>query len=168
LQENLQEKVNCNSQNSSIPPSSEIIKPEKKERQKRKRRKRGGQKGHIGYSRELYPESECTRIEDHKPETGKCCGEKLSGIDANPDRHQVVEIPPIQLEIAEHRLHQLECNHCGAKTRAKLPAWEKSQRKKSMVMGSSNAIDYLLSSYFIPLHERRNGFVGRKFCRDSQ
>ncbi len=27
--ENLQEKVNCNSTNSSIPPSTEIVKPEK-------------------------------------------------------------------------------------------------------------------------------------------
>ena len=119
-QENLQEKINCNSQNSSIPPSTEIIKPERKKRQKK--RFRGGQKGHVGHSRELYPKSECISIEDHKPETCKCCGEKLSGTDANPYRHQVVEIPPIQLEIAEHRLHQLECDHCGTKTRAKLPA----------------------------------------------
>lgn len=121
IPENLQEKVNCNSQNSSVPPSTELIKPEKKQRQKRKKRNRGGQRGHLGYSRELYPESECTSIEDHFPETCKCCGEKLSGIDANPYRHQVVEIPPIELEIIEHRLDQIECNHCGTKTRAKLP-----------------------------------------------
>jgi transposase len=119
--ENLQEKVNCNSTNSSIPPSTEIVKPEKKKPSKRKTRSRGGQKGHLGNSRELYPESECRSIENHKPEQCKCCGEKLSGTDKNPYRHQVVEIPPIELEIREHRLHQLECNHCGAKTRAKLP-----------------------------------------------
>ena len=121
-QENLQEKVNCNSQNSSIPPSTEIIKPERKERPKKKKRKRGGQRGHLGYRRKLYPESECTRIEDHKPERCQCCGEKLSGTDSEPYRHQVVEIPPIELEIAEHRLHQLECGHCGTKKRKKLPA----------------------------------------------
>ena len=121
VQENLEEKVNCNSQNSSIPPSSEIIKPEKKKPSKRKKRRRGGQFGHGGNSRELYPESECVSIEDYLPETCKCCGEKLSGADDNPYRHQVVEIPPIKLEIIEHRLHQLECNHCGTKTRANLP-----------------------------------------------
>ncbi len=121
--ENLQEKVNCNSKNSSIPPSTEIFKPETtKKPKKRKKRNRGGQKGHIGNSRELYPESKCKSVENHKPETCKCCGEKLSGTDDNPYRHQIVEIPPIELEIVEHRLHQLECNHCGAKTRAKLPA----------------------------------------------
>jgi transposase len=119
--ENLQEKVNCNSKNSSIPPSTEIFKPEKKKPSKKKKRNRGGQKGHLGSSRELYPESQCKSVENHKPETCKCCGEKLSGTDDNPYRHQIVEIPPIKLDILEHRLHQLECNHCGAKTRAKLP-----------------------------------------------
>ena len=65
--ENLQEKVNCNSKNSSIPPSTEIVKPEKKKPNKKKKRNRGGQKGHLGYSRELYPESECRDVKDHKP-----------------------------------------------------------------------------------------------------
>jgi transposase len=119
--ESLTEKVKINSQNSSIPPSSEIVKPEKKKLGKKKKKSRGGQKGHIGKSRELYPESECRSIENHVPATCKCCGEELSGTDSNPYRHQVVEIPPRELEIVEHRLHELECNHCGAKTRAKLP-----------------------------------------------
>jgi hypothetical protein len=119
--EKLEEKVNCNSTNSGIPPSTEIVKPEKKKTNKRKKRNRGGQKGHPGNSRELYPESECRSIENHLPQTCKCCGEKLSGTDNNPHRHQIVEIPAIELEIVEHRLHQLECNHCGTKTRANLP-----------------------------------------------
>ncbi|MBL1209369.1 IS66 family transposase [Geminocystis sp. GBBB08] len=120
-QENLQEKVNCNSQNSSIPPSTELIKPDKKKTNHKKKRLRGGQSGHLGYSRPLYDESECTSIENHFPITCKCCGEGLSGKDESPYPHQIVEIPPIKLEIIEHRLHQLECNHCGEKTRAKLP-----------------------------------------------
>lgn len=119
--QDIAEKVNTNSQNSSIPPSTEIVKPEKKKPKKKKKRNRGGQKGHQGYSRELYPEKECNKIENHLPEICDCCGEKLSGEDANPYRHQIVEIPPIKLEITEHRLHQLECNHCGSLTRAKLP-----------------------------------------------
>ena len=46
---------------------------------------------------------------------------QLTGVDSNPYRHQVVEIPPIKLHIEEHRLHQLSCPHCGEKTRAVLP-----------------------------------------------
>lgn len=33
----------------------------------------------------------------------------------------MVDIPPIQPYIEEHRLHQLTCQHCGEKTRAVLP-----------------------------------------------
>jgi transposase len=87
-QDHLQEKVNCNSQNSSIPPSTELIKPEKNKGAKRKKRKRGGQSGHVGHSRPLYDESEFIKIEieNHLPQTCKCCGEELSGIDESPYR----------------------------------------------------------------------------------
>ena len=47
----LKEKVNCNSRNSSIPPSTELIKPDQKKPVKKKKRKRGGQSGHVGHSR---------------------------------------------------------------------------------------------------------------------
>ena len=119
--DHLQEKVNRNSDNSHSPPSSDSFKPEMKDRKKRKRRKRGGQKGHQGHSRVLYPVEECTSVHDHRPKTCLCCGEELFGFDTSPYRHQVVEIPPVQLQIEEHRLHQLSCEHCGKKTRAELP-----------------------------------------------
>jgi transposase len=45
----------------------------------------------------------------------------LEGEDANPYRHQQVEIPPIKPILIEYRLHQLECGECGKSTRAKLP-----------------------------------------------
>lgn len=56
-----------------------------------------------------------------EPEGVGCCGEELSGEDAHPYRHQIVEIPPIKPIVVEHRLHQLVCNNCGTFTRAKLP-----------------------------------------------
>ena len=62
-----------------------------------------------------------TLLQRCREKSGTCCGEKLTGFDPNPYRHQVVEIPPIQLHIEEHRLHQLSCHHCGQKTRATLP-----------------------------------------------
>lgn len=118
---NLSEKVNRNSENSHSPPSSDLNKPERKKRKKRKGGKRGGQTGHQGHSRVLYPVSECTSVEDHLPKTCSSCGEELFGFDSSPYRHQVVDIPPIRLQIEEHRLHQLSCAHCGQKTRAQLP-----------------------------------------------
>ncbi|MEW6736183.1 MAG: hypothetical protein AB1489_33125 [Acidobacteriota bacterium] len=46
----------------------------------------------------------------------------MKGKDCHPYRHQVVELPPIEPYVEEHRLHQLECQKCRALTRAKLPA----------------------------------------------
>jgi transposase len=119
--QDLQEKVNCNSRNSHSPPASDAPQVENKKKGKKSSKKRGGLPGHQGHSRDLYQEEECTSITDHYPSHCNCCGKKLTGFDPNPYRHQIVEIPPIQLEIAEHRLHQLECPHCHTATRAILP-----------------------------------------------
>lgn len=76
----------------------------------------GGQPGHKGHSRDLYPIEECSEVIDHHPEECASCGETLSGSDTNPYRHQIVEIPPITPIVIEHRLHQLTCTLCGATT----------------------------------------------------
>jgi transposase len=36
-------------------------------------------------------------------------------------RHQVAELPPIAVRVAQHRLHRLRCPVCAAETRAELP-----------------------------------------------
>ena len=121
--EKISEKVNQNSQNSNKPPTSDPLNVEiRKKKKKLGGKKRGGQVGHKGYSRFLYPVEDCQEIIEHYPENCKCCGEKLKGIDLNPYRHQIVEIPPIVLEIVEHRLYERVCENCGQKTRAVLPA----------------------------------------------
>ena len=117
----LTEKVNRNSKNSNSPPSSDLPQVEKKKSKKTRGKKRGGQPGHQGHRRELYPIEECEKVIDYSPSRCKCCGEELIGEDKTPYRHQVVEIPPIKLQIEEHRLHQRQCSHCGVKTRAQLP-----------------------------------------------
>ena len=121
VQEQLLEKVNQTSKNSSLPPSSDLPGVEKKQSVKKSSKKRGGQPGHKGISRELYPMEDCSSIIEHHPQECPSCGEALSGCDTNPYRHQIVEIPPINPIIIEHRLHQLTCSFCGTKTRATLP-----------------------------------------------
>jgi hypothetical protein len=120
-QQELLEKSNRTSKNSSSPPSLDPPNAEKHEKKNKSAKKRGGQLGHKGHSRFLYDVSECESVFNHHPEKCSCCGEKLNGIDANPYRHQIVEIPPIKPIIVEHRLHQIECQQCGTLTRAKLP-----------------------------------------------
>jgi transposase len=121
----LEEQVKQNSQNSSQPPSKDGFGKKKAVEileKKEEKRKRGGQIGHKGHERHLYEASKCEEIHEHRPEICKVCGSALSGEDEAPYRHQTVEIPPVKMQITEHRLHELECQHCRQKTRAKLPS----------------------------------------------
>lgn len=120
----LEEQLNQNSQNSSSPPSKDGFgtpKPDPQAKGKGNRR-RGGQPGHKGHSRKLYPLEACQSVFEHHPATCRHCGEALSGHDPAPYRHQIVELPPIAPIVTEHRLHALDCEHCGKTTRSKLPA----------------------------------------------
>lgn len=121
VQQQLLEKANRTSKNSSSPPSLDLPGFGKKSGKKKSSKKRGGQPGHEGHSRDLYPIEECSEMIEHYPTTCPSCRESLNGEDENPHRHQVVEIPPIEPIVIEHRLHQLTCSRCGTSTRAALP-----------------------------------------------
>jgi hypothetical protein len=120
-QQQLLEKVSQTSKNSSLPPSQDSPGFRKKSGKRTSKKKRGGQPGHDGHSRNLYPIEKCSDVQDHYPTICRCCGESLSGEDALPYRHQIVEIPPIEPIVIEYRLHQLTCERCGFLTRATLP-----------------------------------------------
>ena len=121
--EDLREKLGSNSSSSSKPPSSDReAKPHTRTRRKPSGRKRGGQPGHPGRSRKLFSPEECSSVKDHHPEQcGKCGSRRLEDCKKEPHRHQVIEIPPINLQIDEHRLHWKECLDCDRQTRAELP-----------------------------------------------
>ena len=117
----LQEQVTQTSRNSSRPPSSD---PPQSPRPPRPRgqRRRGGQPGHLGQTRTLVPVDEVDEVVVLKPEQCSGCQAPLSGDDASPFRHQVIEIPPLKPVITEYQWHQLVCPACGATTRAPWPA----------------------------------------------
>ena len=120
----LEEQKGRSSRNSSKPPSSDGagFKPPGKEKSKSTGRKRGGQEGHPGASRNLLPSEQCADVIPHVPTTCRGCGEALSGVDPEPHRHQVVDIPKIEPFVIEHQLHRLICPHCHTTTCAELPA----------------------------------------------
>ncbi len=117
----LREQINRTSNNSSQAPSSDLPKAPKRSHKEKSGKKRGAQPGHEGHRRSLYAVEQCRRVTDHYPKICRGCGGELSGEDANPYRHQIVEMPPSTPQVEEHRLHQLECQHCGQLTRAELP-----------------------------------------------
>ena len=119
----IEEQIKQNSQNSSRPPSSDNgRKPNKSKAKKEKKQKPKSRRSDSSRnSRKIYPIEECKEVHAHVPEYCQHCGEKLSGEDQQPYRHQIIEIPPISAYIIEHQLHQLECDCCGKKTRGVLP-----------------------------------------------
>jgi transposase len=67
------------------------------------------------------PVAEVDEVVVLKPEQCQGCHAPLSGDDASPLRHQVIEIPPIKPVITEYQWHQLTCPECGEMTRAPWP-----------------------------------------------
>jgi transposase len=116
----LEERRNQTSRNSSRPPSSDSPQHQHPRRPPGKRR-RGGQPGHPGHTRTLVPVDEVDEVVVLKPKQCSSCQAPLSGDDAAPFRHQVIEIPPIKPVITEYQWHQLTCPACGETTRAPWP-----------------------------------------------
>jgi hypothetical protein len=114
-------RLNQTSRNSSKPPSSDPPGAKPRPTKAPTGRKTGGQLGHEGHSRQLKPESEVDQIVDVWPEKCGQCGTLLLGEDAQPERHQVTELPRITPVVTEYRRHRLCCLACGAQTQAPWP-----------------------------------------------
>lgn len=118
----LQEQLNRNSNNSSQPPSSDGPNvASKTARPPKRKRSQGGQPGHQGTTRKLVPLEQVNESYDLKADQCRQCGERLTGTDPEPYRHQVTDIPPVVAEVTEYRLHSLTCPACGTESRAELP-----------------------------------------------
>lgn len=118
----LEEKVNQSSQNSSKPPSSDGF--GKRAKAKGKGHKPAREPGGTSAAREarkLYPEEACRAVHEVIPPTCGSCGVSLSGQDSHPHRHQVIELPAVEPDVIEYRLHELRCSCCDRLTRAALP-----------------------------------------------
>lgn len=114
----LKEQVKQNSQNSSKPPSQDLGKGFKPKEKAPGKKKAGGQPGHEGHERRLYPIEQCQSVKDYYPDTCIDCGEPLTGQDKEPYRVQIVELPKVVPVVSEHRFHALCCSQCGSYTRA--------------------------------------------------
>ena len=119
----LTERLQQDSRTSSRPPSSDP--PQalgKRPRQEPSGRRPGGQPGHEGHTRGLVPVEEVDVVVPVKPVRCRRCQHPLQGEDAQPQRHQVTEVPPVKPVVTEYQLHQLVCPACGEATRAEVPA----------------------------------------------
>src|SRR6058998_1408997 len=102
--QDLKARLDQNSTNSSRPPSTDPIGVKRRPPEPPSKKRRGGQKGHPRRMRALVPLGRVAAVTDCKPTRCRRCGHPLSGEDAEPRRHQVAELPPIEPEVREYRL----------------------------------------------------------------
>lgn len=116
----LERQLGQNSGNSHKPPSSDS--PGTRPSKPATGRSRGGQPGHKPNRREMMPAEKVTRRTVVKPSTCKCCGSRrLDQVGAETRVHQVLEVPQIQPDVHEIRMHAADCRDCGSRTWAELP-----------------------------------------------
>jgi transposase len=106
--------------NSSVPPSTEHPHAKSLAAGPPTKRPRGGQPGHPKHQRTLLDPEDCNEVVPLKPTCCRSCGKALEGIDSDPLRHQVWEIPQPQPVVIEYQRHRLTCS-CGCSTCAPLP-----------------------------------------------
>ncbi len=81
----------------------------------------GGQPGHEGHGRSLMPAGRVDQWIPVKPGACHRCGQRLTGEDPHPRRHQQVVIPPMRAQVIEYQLHTLRCPACDRLTEADWP-----------------------------------------------
>ena len=111
----LEAKLNQNSSNSHLPPSSDgpHVKPAPPKTPSGK--KRGGQSGHPRHERVLLPADE---THDRKPSRCRRCCAELSGEDPDPIVDQVIDLPEKLYTAIHYRRHRLMCPRCQTVTTA--------------------------------------------------
>lgn len=123
LVEQLTEKLNQNSTNSHLPPSSDGPGAGSRgagtSKKPKSKRKRGGQKGHRGAHRHLLPPELVNTFADLFPEVCLSCAAALAPrLDPHAHRYQQVDLRDHRPHLTEWRCHECPCDRCGARTRA--------------------------------------------------
>lgn len=125
--ERLKIKLGTDSQTSSKPPSTDLLKKPSKAKEKLAEvetepasRKPGGQPGHQGKTRKGF--GRIDRYELLRPEQCSHCGS--SNLESEPTHvscQQVAQLVEAPIEVVEYQRHSCRCRSCGQETTASLP-----------------------------------------------
>jgi len=112
--------IKKDSHNSSKPPSSDGYRKRPVKQEKKSGRKPGGQKGHEGNTLRMV--SNPDKVVVHRVGVCGSCGKSLKREKViEYDRRQVFDIPPIKVEVTEHRAEIKACDRCGEVSAAIFP-----------------------------------------------
>jgi transposase len=113
----LKDRLGLNSTNSSLPSSRDLYKI-KKAMKEPSGKNPGGQKGHIGITRNRMVPDEIVTI---NPEEQYCiCGGAIA-LAKMPQIIQKIEMPPIKPHVTEYRLYKGRCSCCRKRYHSHLP-----------------------------------------------
>ncbi len=116
----LEDRLATNSHNSSKPPSSDAFNKQTKSLRQPSTKKSGGQPGHPGKT--LLKVENPDHIIVHRVAQCLSCGTALGLLPAaDYEARQVFDLPPLQLEVSEHRAEIKSCPGCGAANTAPFP-----------------------------------------------
>lgn len=116
----LEARLNSNSQNSNLPPSSDGFKKKTRSLRQRRRRKSGAQAGHAPHR--LTPVAAPDAVVFHSLRQCSACQADLTeAVVRDTKARQVFDLPEIRLQVTEHRAELKHCPHCGAVEAAAFP-----------------------------------------------
>lgn len=144
----LEDRLALNSRNSSQPPSSDRFVKKTQSLRQSSGKTTGAQQGHPGRTLSFVDTPD--RVMVHDPQQCSRCGGPLSGAwsELGPERRQVFDLPPVKLEVTEHRVSVKECPQCHEKTGGAFPASVPSGA--SYGAGVRSVVLYLNKQHFIP------------------
>lgn len=116
----LEARLNTDSHNSNKPPSSDSFKKKSRSLRPTSNRKPGAQGGHEPHS--LRQVDNPDRVIIHQVSECLACNARLEDVAVN-DYHcrQVFDLPPLKLEVTEHRVEIKLCPDCHSPCQAQFP-----------------------------------------------
>lgn len=148
-----------NSSNSNMPPSSDFPKQMKTNSLRTSSGKKpGGQLGHKGNTLKMVESPDI--IENHQSNYCTKCGKDITLLPSElVGKRQVIDIPPIQPIVTEHRIykHVCTCGHCNEGT---FPTGVNTP--VSYGAGVQSMVAYLNARHYIPV-ERSAEFINDIF-----
>jgi len=115
--ETLESRRHRNSSNSNQPPSADSPSQKANASAPTPRRKPGGQPGHRGARQTLLTPTDTQAVVPRQC----ACGPTTFPVTPPYHTHQVIELPPIQMEVTHFVFHHAWCPRCGRWTKTQVP-----------------------------------------------